>query len=48
MYPSPKAPISNPDGSNEAKEEAVLQGALHVSVHPTSKRTCSSSVVEIE
>lgn len=48
MYPSPKASISNPDGSNEAKEEAMLQGALYVPVHSTSKGTCSSTVVEIE
>ena len=40
--------ISNPDDSYEAKEEAMLQGTLHVSVHPTSESTCSPSVVEIE
>ena len=30
VYPSPKASISNPDGSSEAKEEVMLQDALHV------------------
>ena len=48
MYPSAKTSISNPDGSYEAEEEAVLQGTLYVPVRSTSKGTCSSTVVKIE
>ena len=48
VYPFPKTSISNPDDFNEAKEEAMLQGTLHVLVYSTSKGTCSSTVVEIE
>ena len=44
---SPKASISNSDGSHEAEEEIVLQGTLHVPVHSPSKSTCSPTVVEI-
>ena len=43
----PRLP-SNSDGSNEAEEEAVLQGTLHVPVHSTSKGIGGSTVVEIE
>ena len=48
VHPSPKTSISNPDGSNEAKEKAELQGTLCISVPPTSEDNCSPSMVEIK
>ena len=40
--------LTLPSQIHEAQEETVLQGALQVQVCLTSKRTCSSTVVNIE